>query len=332
MPQNLMTICVDVMGGDEKPEVILEGMSQALAECDDIKLVAVGPQEIVDSFVACHGDRAEALYSQSVIEMDEHPAEAVRKKRDSSIVLACKALKEGKADAFFSAGSTGAVLAAATLYTGRSRGVIRPAIGYMLPTTPPLLGLDLGANADVRPDMLVQFGQMGAAYMRTVCGVEQPRVGLLNIGAEKTKGSEFAQEVHELMEQKLPEFTGNCEGTDLFGGKFDVVVCDGFTGNIMLKTIEGTAKFLLTTMKQSFLSSLRSKIGALLLKPALSEIKDLLNADAAGGAPLLGIRSVVVIGHGKTSSRAVLNGIKACRRAVEQDLVGQIAQSVAQYD
>ena len=267
-----VTIAVDVMGGDLGPAVVLGGVSQALQADPDLHVVLVGAAEAVEPFAASH-DRARAQATTEVIEMAEHPANAVRTKKDSSIVVGCRLVKEGTAQGFFSAGSTGACLAAATLVVGRVKGVKRPALGQVLPAyARPCLLIDVGANADCKPEYLVQFAQMGAVYMESIMGVENPRVGLLNIGSEDTKGDEFAQRAHGLLADSVPQFAGNCEGGNLMAGDFDVVVCDGFTGNVCLKTIEGTAKTLFKYVKDALMGSLASKLGALLVKGDLSAL------------------------------------------------------------
>ena len=219
-----VTIAVDVMGGDRGPAVVLRGALQALEADPDLRLTLVGPAEEVEPFAAVH-DRATAQVATEVIEMGEHPAGAVRAKKDSSIVVGCRLVKEGAADGFFSAGSTGACLAAATLVVGRIKGVKRPALGQVIPAwARPTLLIDVGANADCKPEYLVQFAQMGEVYMNAIMGVERPKVGLLNIGEEDTKGDLFAQEAHRLLSEAVPAFAGNCEGGDLMAGDFDVVV------------------------------------------------------------------------------------------------------------
>ena len=228
-----VTIAVDVMGGDRGPAVVLRGALQALEADPDLRLTLVGPAEEVEPFAAVH-DRATAQVATEVIEMGEHPAGAVRAKKDSSIVVGCRLVKEGAADGFFSAGSTGACLAAATLVVGRIKGVKRPALGQVIPAwARPTLLIDVGANADCKPEYLVQFAQMGEVYMNAIMGVERPKVGLLNIGEEDTKGDLFAQEAHRLLSETVPAFAGNCEGGDLMAGDFDVVVTENMFGDIL---------------------------------------------------------------------------------------------------
>lgn len=327
-----LCIAVDVHGGDVEPEVVLSGVTEALRAQDGFDVMLVGQADILHAYLTqlesqdpSLKNRCRLRESTEVIDMGDHPAQAVRTKRNSSIVQACRAVKEGSAHAFFSAGSTGAILAAATLVIGRIHGVVRPAITYIFPSEQrPLVALDLGANADVTPEMLLQFAQMGRAYAKAVVGVNEPCVRLLNIGAEQTKGSDLYQQTFALMSEELVGFDGNIESCDVFSHTCDVMVCDGFTGNILLKSIEGTAKYLGRSLKEALMQSPRTQLGALLAKPALVQLKALLNADEAGGAFLLGVRGVVMIGHGHTSERAVKNGILACAHAVKGQLVSRL--------
>ena len=218
---------------------------------------------------------------------------------------------------------------AASLVVGRVKGVKRPALGQILPAyARPTLLIDVGANADCKPDYLVQFAQMGVAYMSALMGVEHPKVGLLNIGEEDTKGDAFAQEAHKLLAAQVPEFAGNCEGGNLMAGDFDVVVTDGFTGNVCLKTIEGTAKVLLKNVKDSLMSSLVTKVGALLVKGSLAGLKEKLSPDTYGGAPLLGVKGAVIVGHGSSNAIAIANGIAVAATTARADVAGTIASLV----
>ncbi len=329
MAENV-TITVDALGGDDAPGVVLAGVEQALAADPDLTVVLCGPAEVVGPFADAHG-RCEAQATTESIAMDEHPANAVRRKKDSSIVVGCRLVKEGRADGFFSAGSTGACLAAATLVMGRVKGVKRPALGQVLPAYGrPVLLLDVGANADCKADYLLQFAQMGAVYAREIMGVPAPRVGLLNIGEEDAKGSVFAQEANALLRAELPEFAGNAEGRDILAGSFDVVVTDGFTGNVCLKTIEGTSSVLFRYMKDALMASAKGKLGALLVKGDLAELKGRLSPDTHGGAPLLGVRGACVVGHGSSSAEAVKNGVLATARTVRSHVSEVIAAAVAE--
>ncbi|MBQ9953994.1 MAG: phosphate acyltransferase PlsX [Eggerthellaceae bacterium] len=322
-------ITVDAMGGDAGPSVVLEGTAQALAADADLTVILCGPAEEVEPFAAAH-ERCIAQPTTQVIEMGEHPANAVRSKKDSSIVVGCRLVKEGKAHGFFSAGSTGACLAAGTLVMGRIKGVKRPALGQIIPSyANPTLLMDVGANADCKPEYLVQFAQMGAIYMEKIMGVENPRVGLLNIGEEETKGDLFAQETYELMRAQVPQFAGNCEGGNLLAGDFDVVVTDGFTGNVTLKTLEGTAKVLFKYLKDALYSSTKTKVGALLVKPELGELKKKVSPETYGGTPLLGVKGACVVGHGSSNATAIKNGILVAATTVRSNVAQVIADTVA---
>lgn len=326
----MTTICVDAMGGDEKPEVVLAGIKAALDVDPDLSVLVAGTEDVVVPFGATH-ERARALVCTQVIEMGDHPADAVRAKKDSSIVRGLSAVKAGEADGFFSAGSTGAIFAAAAACVGRIRGIKRPAIACSIPGSSGRRSvfIDMGANADTRPETLVQFALMGRAYARLSSGVENPRVALLSNGSEDTKGSAAALAAHDALRQAGTWFVGNCEGTDILAGNYDVIVSDGFTGNVAVKTLEGTAKFIMNELKKSISSSKRSALGALLLKPALKEVAAQLSGDEYGGAILLGVRSPVLIGHGATSVEAIKNGTLATAAAHRGMLVDKIADAIA---
>ena len=325
----MITICVDVMGGDKEPQVVLDGIAEALKADADLSVLVAGPENLVVPFCADHS-RTKALVCTEAIAMDEHPADAVRAKKDSTIVRGCAAVRAGEADGFFSAGSTGAIFAAATLGVGRIKGIKRPAIAGVLPGTSGrrTVMLDLGANADIRPEMIVQFAGMGRAYSHVVLGVDNPRVGLLSNGSEETKGSELALSYHKALAEAGEWFAGNAEGGDLLAGTFDVIVTDGFTGNVALKSLEGTAKYILRAVKSMTESSLRAALGALMLKPALKALAKDLSGDELGGAILLGLKAPVLIGHGDTSVDAVKNGTLATAAAVRAQLVDKVAQAI----
>ena len=321
-------LVVDAMGGDSAPDVVLEGVSLALAENPNLVVYLCGTPDVVESFAASH-DRCIAYPATEVIEMGDHPVDAVKSKKDSSIVVGCGLVKQKIAQGFFSAGSTGACLAAATLIIGRIKGIKRPALAVVIPAyKKPVLLLDVGANADCKPEYLFQFAKMGEIYMERILGVEKPKVGLLNIGEEDSKGSLFAQEAHTILSDRLDSFAGNCEGGDLVEGNFDVVVTDGFTGNVCLKTIEGTSKLIFRYVKDALTSSVSAKLGAALVKGNLSKLKEDINPDKYGGSPLLGINGTCIIGHGSSNAYAIKNGILAGCSAISADLSGLIAQSL----
>lgn len=328
MSENVV-IAVDVLGGDFGPQVVLPGIEQALEEDKNLEVIACGPEEVVVPFAQAH-ERVRAQVTTEEITMEEHPANAVRKKKDSSLVVGNRLVREGVAGGFFSAGSTGACLAAATLVVGRIKGVARPALCTILPSpTKPVVMCDVGANADCKPSYLVQFAQMAVPYAEQVVGIKNPKVALLNIGEEETKGSKFAQEAHELMREKVPQFVGNAEGRDLLTGEFDVIVTDGFTGNVCLKTIEGAASVLFKSVKDVMMSSALTKIGALTLKGGLYDLKSKLSADEYGGAPILGVKGACLVGHGSSNETAIKNGILVAARTVRLDVSGIIAQTIS---
>ena len=327
MPETI-TIAVDALGGDFGPSVVLPGVEAALAEQPDICVLLCGPEDVVVPFAQCH-ERCEAVPCTQEIEMGEHPANAVRRKKDSSIVVGCRLVKEGKAQGFFSAGSTGACLAAGTLVAGRIKGVSRPALGTVLPSpVKPVVMCDVGANADCKPEYLLQFAKMATIYTRQILGVENPSVGLLNIGSEETKGSQFAQETHRLLAEQLPNFKGNCKGCDVLTGEFDIVVTDGFTGNVCLKTIEGTAKMLFGELKGVFKRNALTGLAALAVKGGLSQLKQSVSADTYGGAPLLGVKGACLVGHGSSNETAIKNGVLMAAKIVRTGVSELIAESI----
>lgn len=327
-----VVVAVDAMGGDNAPEAILAGVADALVAFPTLEVKLCGLPEVVEPFAQQH-DRCDAVACSQVIEMDEHPAQAFKAKPDSSIVVGCKLVKEGAADAFYSAGSTGACFTAATMVIRRSKGVSRPALCTNVPCPhKPVVMCDVGANADCKPDYLVQFAKMSSLYIELLYGVENPEVRLLNIGEEETKGSTFAQEAHALMKERVPNFKGNCEGRDILAGTCDVVVTDGFTGNVALKTIEGVGSMLFAELKRMFMGSMKTKLAAAVLKPGFKQLKDSVDPDTFGAAPVLGLRGPCFIGHGSSSPLAVKNSIDLAMRSVEADLTGRIAAALAGSD
>jgi glycerol-3-phosphate acyltransferase PlsX len=325
---SVITIAVDAMGGDFAPQAVLEGVSAALAADPWLRVLLVGSADTVEPFAAAN-EHCEAVPTTQVIEMGEHPAAAVRGKPDSSIVVGCRLVKQGRADGFFSAGSTGGAMAAATLVIGRIKGVQRPAIATVLPTAgAPCVLLDVGANADCKPEHLAQFAAMGAAYATAALGIRAPRVGLLNIGEEPGKGSQLAQDAYVLLEAGSPGFVGNVEGRDIPAGTVDVIVTDGFTGNVVLKLMEGMSKHLLGEFKAALMSSPVNKVAAAVLKPSLDALRDKLDPDLHGAAPLLGVDGLALIGHGSSSPRAIASALRVGAVAVRAGLVGSIASSL----
>lgn len=324
-----VVVAVDVLGGDRGPAVVLPGIEQALAADSALEVIACGPAEVVEPFAQNH-DRVRAQATTEEIAMGEHPVQAVRKKKDSSLVVGCRLVKEGQAGGFFSAGSTGACLAAATLVVGRIKGVSRPALCTIIPSpVKPVVMCDVGANADCKPAYLVQFAQMALTYSEQIIGVKNPKVALLNIGSEEAKGSRLAQASYALLKEQVPEFIGNAEGCDILAGEADVYVTDGFTGNVCLKTIEGVTKTLFSSMKDLMLANMLTKMGALTLKGGLKDLKNLISADKYGGAPILGVRGACLVGHGSSNEEAIKNGVLITARTVRLDVSGIIARTIS---
>lgn len=326
MPDKV-TITVDAMGGDNAPAVVLEGVADALSTDSDLTVILCGPAEVVEPFASQH-ERCVAQPTTEVIGMAEHPANAVRKKKGSSIVVGCRLVKEGAAQGFFSAGSTGACLAAGTLVMGRVKGIARPALATVIPSpVRPVVMCDVGANADCKPEYLVQFGRMASVYAEKILGIENPRAALLNIGEEDTKGSQFAQEAHELLKEQLSNFAGNAEGGDILAATYDVIVTDGFTGNVCLKTIEGTSKVLFKTLKDVMMATPVTKLGALTIKGGLKQLMAQVSPDTYGGAPLLGVKGACIVGHGSSNAYAVKSGVLTTANFVRAGITDIIAQT-----
>ncbi|MCL2807056.1 MAG: phosphate acyltransferase PlsX [Coriobacteriia bacterium] len=326
-------VVVDAMGGDGAPQVVVDGARQVLestrAEDLGIKFIMVGNVDASSLLKEQFPHRVELVASTEVIEMNEHPALAVKQKKDSSIVVGCRLVKEGRGDAFFSAGSTGGAMTAATLIIGRVRGVKRPAIATVIPAPKGnVVLIDAGANADVEAEYLLQFAAMGEIYARDVLGVKNPRVGLLNVGEEDTKGSQLAQDAYVLLKDNINGFAGNAEGNDLFAGTFDVITTDGFTGNIVLKTMEGLVSGLFKELKDIFYASTINKLAAAVIKKDLTALKNHMDIDAIGGAPLLGLQAPVGIGHGSSNAVAIANGIRATATATRRRVPELIAKAV----
>lgn len=325
-----ITIAVDALGGDAGPSVVLPGVAAALESDPSLRVLLCGPADVVEPFAAGH-DRCEAVACTEEIAMGEHPATAVRKKKDSSLVVGCRMVRDGRAQGFFSAGSTGACLTAGTLVIGRIKGVARPALCTVIPApSKPVVMCDVGANADCKPEYLVQFAQMAAIYTEQILDRPNPQIALLNIGSEDTKGSQFAQDCFALLKRDVPGFVGNGEGNDVLMGSYDVFVTDGFTGNVCLKTIEGTAKALFGSIKGAFKKSPLTMLAAAMMKSGLTEVKQSLSADTYGGAPLLGVKGACIIGHGSSNEKAIMNGVLITAKTVRLQVSDLIAQTIAE--
>jgi phosphate acyltransferase len=318
----MIRVAVDAMGGDRGPEEIVAGAVDAAS--DTVQPVIVGPRGLDTQGL-------ELIEAPEVIAMDEKPTEAVRAKPNSSLVIACRAVGERKADAVVSAGNTGAMLAACLLELRRIPGVRRPAIAVTIPARRgPSVLLDSGANADARPEDLVQFAHMGAVFAEEILGVARPEIRLLSIGEEPEKGSLLSLEAHRLLAATDLNFAGNTEGRDLITGAADVVVTDGFTGNVALKVTEGTIQSLLEGLREEITATAVGKLGGLLIRPAARRLRKRLDPDTYGGAYLLGLRGLAVIAHGNSSRRAITNAVSLAARGVEKDVVGRLAQNLGE--
>ncbi len=313
-------VAVDALGGDHPPEEIIAGA--VVAAKDGVEPVIFGPADL-----DTHG--LEHVVTSEMVEMDDKPAEAVRLKPDSSLVRAVRAVGDGDADAVVSAGNTGAVLAASLLHVRRLPVVYRPGIAIVIPTEHgPTVLIDAGANAEARPEHLLQFGHMGSIFAEEVLGIERPRVRLLSIGEEPEKGNQLTLDAHALLEASSLNFDGNVEGRALLEGAADVIVCDGFTGNVALKTLEGTIRSLLLALRSELESTTRGKLGGLLIRPSASSLRARLDPETTGGGYLLGLRGIVVIAHGSSSRVAISNAIALAGRGIEHDIVSRLQQTL----
>src|SRR3954470_15692929 len=311
-------IAVDALGGDRGSIEIVAGALEASR--DGIDVVLYGPETL-------DAQGLELVVARDVIEMNEKPADAVRAKPDSSLVAACRAVGDGKADAVVSAGNTGAMLAAGLLHIRRLPGVMRPAIAVVVPARfRPSVLIDSGANADARPEHLVQFAHMGAVFAKEILDVSNPEVRLLSIGEEPEKGNAVTREAHELLAVADINFGGKTEARDLLRGATDVVVADGFTGNVALKLLEGTIGELLAELRDEISSTARGKLGGLLIRPAARRLRDRLDPDTYGGAYLLGLRGLSVVAHGNSSSRAIANAVRLAARGVDHRVVERLSE------
>ncbi len=326
-----MKIIVDAMGGDHAPEVVIEGSILAVNEYGT-QVVLVGDEAKIKTLLkkAKYTANNISIYpSQEVIEMSESAATSVRRKRNSSIVVGLNLVKEGFGDAFFSAGNTGAVVCAATLGLGLLPGIERSGIAIIAPTLKGVsLIIDVGANIDAKPMHLFQYGIMADAYFRYILNRPNPSVGILNIGEEESKGTELIKEARELLEKSNLNFIGNVEGKDLFSGKSDIIICDGFVGNVALKVTECVVETMQAFLKRHLLSSPFSKLGLVFLKSSFLRFKKELDYAEYGGAPLLGIDGVVIIGHGRSNARAIKNAIRVAKEEVERKFNEKILEAI----
>lgn len=326
-------VALDAMGGDNAPAEMVKGAVDAVQKEKNVHVFLVGREQEIRTELEKYSydkSRVEIVNATEVIEMAEPPVNAIRRKKDSSIVVGMKLVKEGTADAFVSAGSTGAILVGGQVLVGRVKGVDRAPLAPLIPTARGFsLLIDCGANVDARPPHLVQFAKMGSIYMKNIMGIENPKVGIVNIGAEEEKGNALVKETFPLLkETEGINFTGSVEARDIPYGAVDVIVCEAFTGNVILKMFEGTGNVLISKIKEGLMSSFRSKIGALLIKPALKATVKSFDASEYGGAPLLGLNGLVVKTHGSSKAKEICNTILQCVTFKNQKINEKIRECI----
>lgn len=326
-------VALDAMGGDNAPKEMIKGAVQALEKTDAVQVLLVGKEDVIRAELAQYTydkARIEVVNATEVIETAEPPVNAIRRKKDSSIVVGMKLVKEGQADAFVSAGSSGAVLVGGQVIVGRIKGVERPPLAPLIPTEKGVsLLVDCGANVDARPSHLVQFAKMGSIYMENVLGVKKPRVAIVNIGAEEEKGNALVKETFPLLKAcEDINFVGSIEAREIPKGEADVIVCEAFVGNVILKLYEGLSSTLIGAIKKGMMSTLKSKIGAALALPALKSTLKTFDATQYGGAPLLGLNGLVVKTHGSAKAKEITNSIFQCVTFKEEDINGKIRKNI----
>ncbi|OIJ09867.1 phosphate acyltransferase [Anaerobacillus arseniciselenatis] len=328
-----MRIAIDAMGGDHAPKEIVKGALAAIKQYQDIEITLIGNESLINEHLT-DKTRITIIHTEDKIDSTDSPVTAIRRKKNSSMVLAIKEVKEGRADACISAGNTGALMTGGVLIVGRIKGIERPALAPMLPTFngDGFLLIDAGANMDAKPEHLLHYGIMGSIYMQKVRNIKSPRVGLLNVGTEDDKGTELTKKTFELLKDANVNFIGNVEARDLLEGVADVVVCDGFSGNVVLKTIEGTALSLFSLLKQELTSSFFNKLAAGALKPSFKKIKSQMDYTEYGGASLFGLQAPVIKAHGSSNENAILNSVRQTRLMLEEKVVETIKEDVVKND
>lgn len=330
-----MRIAVDAMGGDYGPQEIIKGSLDSQKLFPDIELIFVGQEQVIKEELKKQGqnpDAAEIVNATEVIGFDEQPTVAIRKKKDSSIVVGLKLVKEGGAQAFVSAGSTGALLAGGLFILGRIKGISRPALTVFLPTPKgyPML-LDVGANSDLKPKNLQEFAVMGSLYSEKILGKTNPKVAILNNGSEEGKGSELTKEAYRLIKEETKlNFVGNIEGRDITQAIADVVVTDGFTGNVYIKTAEGVAEIIMKELKNSLMSSFKGKLAGMLIKEDLKKLKASFNSEEIGGAPFLGVDGILIKAHGNSNAFAFANAIGQAKKALDADYIDELKEKIGE--
>ena len=328
-----VVIALDAMGGDYAPEQTVKGAVEAVNSSDEIHVILVGKQDMIAKELEKYEyakEDIEVVHASEIIDRGDVPTVAIKDKKDSSLVVAMRLVREGKADALVSAGSTGAVLVGGQLVVGRLKGIKRPPLAPFIPTTKGFsLLIDCGANVDARPEHLVQFAQMGSIYYENVMGKKNPTVALLNIGTEEEKGNQLVKDTKPLMKEcKNINYIGSVEARELVSGAADVIVCEAFVGNVVLKFFEGLALTLFGSLKEGLMSSTRTKLGALLVKPALKGLKNQFDTSSQGGAPLLGLKGLVVKAHGNSSSKEIEIALKQCISFKKQKINEKIKESI----
>jgi phosphate acyltransferase len=328
-----LKIVVDAMGGDYAPEAVVAGVVEAVKEYD-VRIALIGIQDRVAEELKKHtypADKIELIHAPEVVEMDEPASSPLRRKRNSSITLGVSLLKNPEYHAFISAGNTGAVVAASTVNLGMIHGVDRPGIGIVVPSLKKFsFIMDVGANTDPKPDHLLQSALLAKVYVKEVLGVQNPTIGLLNIGEEASKGTGFHKDAYRLMEEKVDNFIGNVEANEVYTGKADCIICDGFVGNIVLKVSEGLLESTGKLMKREIKKNPLAIIGAAILQFSLSDLRKLADYSEYGGAPLLGVNGIVMISHGRSSPKAIKNAIRATMREVEHNIIETFSKEVSQ--
>ncbi|TYR82687.1 phosphate acyltransferase PlsX [Priestia megaterium] len=324
-----MKIAIDAMGGDNAPKAIVEGVEQAIQHFKELHITLVGNEQEINKYLTS-SERITILHTEEMIEATDEPVRAVRRKKNASMVLMAQEVAEGRADACISAGNTGALMTAGLFIVGRIKGIERPALSPTLPTLDGqgFLMLDVGANVDAKPEHLLQYAIMGSIYAEKVRGISSPKIGLLNVGTEDKKGNELTKQTFQLLKEANINFVGNVESRELLNGVADVVVTDGFTGNITLKTIEGTALSLFLMLKTELMSSFKSKIAASVLKPQLKGLKSKMDYSEYGGAGLFGLNAPVIKAHGSSDARALFSAVKQAVNMVENNVSSTIQQAI----
>ncbi len=325
-----MKIALDAMGGDFAPQVLVEGAYIA-RDSLGVELVLVGDEVKIREIIGDRNIPFEIVHTDEAIEMDEHPTQAIKTKKRASLVVAVEMLKAGKVDAVVSAGNTGAFVACSSLILGTLPGIERPSIGVTIPTLRnPIFIIDTGANVDCKPNYLYQFAIMGISYSHNILGVKHPRVGLLNIGAEETKGNNLTKSVYPLL-KKLKNFVGNVEGNDIFEDKADVIVCDGFIGNVLLKFAEGFAYTFGKIVRDSIVDSPIPRSARFFVDSAINNAFSIYDFSEYGGTPLLGVNGICIVAHGRSNAKAIFNSIKVAKKSIESNLLKEIEEGVISY-